>query len=363
MKRILIITSGLTAGGVESLMLNTFGESNPDDFHFSILTYYESPDDWAYKFEEIGCTVLRIHSPGKLGTWKSITEYKRIIQEGNYDIIHCQTGFGCLLPLLANTIAKGKRIFICHSHFDNYPIPTFYKVIERFLFNVIPCKKMACSYGAGYEVYGKSAKFTFLKNGIDSKKFSFNRDVRNEVRKELGVKDTDFVVGTVGRMTYQKNHEFLVNVFAEIHDKTPSKLVLVGDGELRDDIKSQVDRLGLTNDVLFLGKRNDVYRLLQGLDVFIMPTRFEGLSLALLEVECAGLPCLTSDQVPKEAKVTDNFEMLPLEKGNKYWAERALYYKDRERKDGSTAIETAGFDKVSAAKAWLDIYINRIKDF
>lgn len=355
MKKILIITSGLTAGGVESLLLNTIGESDPEEFKFTILSYYEAPYDWKYKFEEIGCEVILIHSPGTLGMVKSFKTFRSIIKKGEYDIIHCQNGFEPF-PLLANLTVEGKRRYICHSHFDNYPLPKWYKRIVRFIFHVVPCTKAACSYGAGYEVFGHNSKFIFLKNGIDSKKFAYNKVVRDEIRNELGLNSNDFVVGTVGRMVYQKNHEFLINTFKIVHDSILSKLVLVGDGELRDNIKKQVDELGLSDSVYFLGKRNDVYRLLQGMDVFIMPTRFEGLSLALLEVQASGLPCLTSDQVPKEAKVADNFEMLSLESGPSFWAERALYYSKEERIDGSGFIEAAGFDKVSAAKAWLNIY-------
>lgn len=356
--KVLIYTNGLTAGGVESLLLNTIGEADKNRYQFDIMSFSEAQSDWAYKFEEAGCTIFYMHSPGKIGIIKSILSCRDFFKKGRYDIIHCQNGFECIIPLIANWSIWGRNAsFICHSHFDNYPFSHLTKSIIRFLFKVFPCKKLACSYGAGYELYGKKSNFMWLKNGIDTSRFAFDEEVRQDVRKELGISADEFVIGTVGRMTYQKNHEFLVRTFDLVIKKhSKSRLVLIGDGELKDDIKKQIEDNKLEDRVLFLGKRNDVNRLLQSLDVFMMPTRFEGLSLALLEVQCSGLPCLTSDRVPSEAKLLDNFEMLPLEKGEAFWAERALSYYGKKRHNGAPSVENAGFDKVTAAKAWLNVY-------
>ena len=356
--RILIYTGALVAGGVESLLLNTISEADKKLYQFDIMTYNNSENDWAYKFEELGCNIHYMQNPAKLGFLQSIITCRKFFKQGNYDIIHSQIGFTSILPLIANaSLSKPKALFICHSHFDNYPFSKVTKAILRWLFKIIPCKKLACSNGAGYELYGKKADFTWLKNGIDTQRFSYNEQIRQEVRKDLGISNDEFVIGTVGRMCYQKNHEFLVKIFDKIVEQhSNSRLILIGDGELRDDIQSQIKGLNLEKKVLFLGKRNDVNRLLQSLDVFIMPTRFEGLSLALLEVQCSGLPCLTSDQVPPEAKILSNFEMLPLEEGELYWAERALSYLNKERKDGVPFVEKAGFDKKTAAQMWLGVY-------
>lgn len=355
---ILIYTNALTAGGVESLLLNTISEADNNNYHFDLMSFSDAPNDWAYKFEEIGCSVYHMSSPGKLGFIKSILECRKFFKQGNYDVIHCQNGFGGIIPLIANFSLVGhKASFICHSHYDNYPFSNMTKKIIRLFFNIIPCKKLACSYGAGYELYGKRSNFIWLKNGIDTSRFSFNEHVRMEVKKELGLSTSEFVIGTVGRMEFQKNHEFLIRLFSIVSQhQHNSRLILIGDGELRGDIKSQVDELKLEDKVMFLGKRNDVYRLLQALDVFIMPTRFEGLSLALLEVQCSGLPCLTSDRVPPEAKILENFEMLPLERGEAFWSDRVLSYIGKKRQDGAPYVRKAGFDKVEAAKAWLGVY-------
>lgn len=356
MKKILIITSGLTAGGVESLLLNIIDEADKNQYKFDILIPKESLDNWEYKFKKYGCNVLRIPRVKNQGYLKAIRAYKKIITVGEYDIVHSQTGFAGVLPMIAGTITKKCKL-ICHSHFDNYQYPKITKIFARILLRFLPCKKLACSYGAGYELYGRRGKFDFVKNGIDSRKFAYNPQLRQEIRAEWGIGKNDFVLGTVGRMQYQKNHEFLVRIFKEVQKRdNNSKLVLIGDGELREDIKKQVEGFGLSDSVMFLGNRNDVYRLLNGMDIFIMPTRFEGLSLALLEVQCAGLPCLTTNVVPKEAKVTEAFHFLSLDLPAEEWADVALKYQNHDRTDGSDAIRASGFDKVTAAETWLAVY-------
>ena len=360
--KILIITSGLTAGGVDTLILNTLSEMNHDKFQIDLLIFNGAKDDWSYKFEKYGCKIIKLPRAREQGFLKSVFTYKKVIERGEYNLIHSHIGFGSVLPVIACALTKDCYA-ITHAHYDDFQVSKSVELVGHILFNIFPCKKLACSYGAGNALYGKGSKFEFIKNGIDSEKFSYDPQIRDVVRKELGLADDCFVVGTVGRMEYQKNHEFLLKIFREIKavDKK-SKLVLVGDGELRTAIQSQVNELKLQEDVVFLGIRNDVYRILQALDVFIMPTRFEGLSLALLEVECSGLPCLTSDVVPREAKVTDNFHFISLSDDPKDWAERALAYRNVERKNGVDMIKNAGFDKKQAAQSWFRVYLDTLDE-
>ncbi|MBP5551477.1 MAG: glycosyltransferase [Bacilli bacterium] len=359
MTKVLIFTSGLSAGGVDNLILNTLNYLDKEKFSIDILVYNTANKEWQYKFEDFGCKILEMESPRKIGVFKAIKIFKTIFDEGNYDIVHAHNGFSNILPVIAASKTKKTKIII-HSHFDNYQnVRGLTKRTGRLVFKMFPCIKLACSNGAGKELYGKHASFLFVKNGIDAKKFSFNEQTRLDKRKELKIEHDDFAVCTVGRMQYQKNHEFLIRVFDEIHKVKPcSKLFLIGDGELRPSIEDQVESLGLSNNVVFLGVRSDVNELLCAMDCFIMPTRFEGLSLALLEVQCSGVPCLTSDVVPLEAKVADNFEFLSLGAGEKVWADRALSYYKANRQDGYQTILDNGFDKSQSARTWYQIYEN-----
>lgn len=355
-KNILIITSGLTAGGVDSLILNVLSEKPNDEYHIDLMIFDDSKNDWQEKFENYGCKVIVNQRARKLGTIKAIKNYKKIFREGGYNIIHSHIGFGSVLPVLACVGLKNVMIAV-HAHFDDYPDSPIIQKLGHIVFKVFPCKKLACSNGAGKALYGEKASFTFVKNGIDSERFSYDEKIREEVRREFNLSSSCFLVGMVGRMDYQKNHDFLLDIFKEIHNLEPnSKLMLVGDGKLHSEIVDKANKLGILNNIIFTGIRGDVYRLLQGMDVFIMPTRFEGLSLALLEVECSGLPCLTTDVVPREVKVDDDFEFLSLSDSAKRWAEDALHYRTYKRKSGSQDIIRSGYDKHECAATWYKIY-------
>ncbi len=141
-----------------------------------------------------------------------------------------------------------------------------------------------------------------------------------------------------------------------------STLVLVGDGPLKHMVVDKVAKLGLSDVVYFLGTRSDVDKLLQGMDVFIMPTRFEGLSLALLEVQCSGLPCLTTDVVPREAKIAANFQFISLNSSSEEWANIALRNINTQRISGDQKVKEFGFDKNTAGKVWYEIYDLMAKD-
>lgn len=355
MNNILIITAGLTAGGVDNLLLNLLEEIDKEQYHIDFLIFDYSRDDWAYKFKKYGSKIYKIDRAHKQGVRKSIGAYRDIIRQGNYKIVHSQIGFGGILPLIACQQIRGCH-FIAHSHFDNYPVHRGIKIVGRFLFHILPCKRLACSMGAGKELYGKHSRFVFLKNGIDVEKYCFSESVQLEERKKLGYKQSDFVIGTVGRIEYQKNYEFMIEMFSYIKKRIPNaKLLLVGDGSLRCEMEKLVAEKKLI-DVRFTGSRNDVDKLLQIMDVFVMPTRYEGLSMSLLEVQASGLPCLTSTCVPKEVKVVKDFHFLDLSKGTDFWAQEAMKYLHYIRKDAKKEIIDAGFDRHSALNRWIDVY-------
>ena len=205
---------------------------------------------------------------------------------------------------------------------------------------------LACSEDAADWLYGDKIskdKIVIIPNSIESDAFKFDDAVRTEYRKKLGYQKTDFVIGHVGRFAYQKNHKFLLEVFKDVAEKNDcAKLLLTGTGELENEIKSATAQYGLENKVQFLGKRDDVNGLMQAMDLFAFPSRFEGLGVVLIEAQAAGLKCIASDQVPHNANITDNVVFLPLDKCK--WAEQIQKYKsDYSRKDMSQKIEDQGF--------------------
>lgn len=191
-----------------------------------------------------------------------------------------------------------------------------------------------------------SPKHHIINNAIQTKDYAFDEAVRNEIRKEYKLEDK-YVIGHVGRFQYQKNHEFLVDVFNE-YLKLDNKavLMLVGQGEGEEAIRQKVADLGMTENVMFMGVRSDVNKLLQAMDIFVLPSHFEGLPLVLVEAQTAGLPCYASkDVITKESDVTGNIEFISLDDGDKKWAQ--IIYdnkKSDDRNKYTQLVIDAGFD-------------------
>ena len=207
------------------------------------------------------------------------------------------------------------------------------------------CSMVASEYFYNENIIN-SPKHHIINNAIQTKDYAFDEAVRNEIRKEYKLEDK-YVIGHVGRFQYQKNHEFLVDVFNE-YLKLDNKavLMLVGQGEGEEAIRQKVADLGMTENVMFMGVRSDVNKLLQAMDIFVLPSHFEGLPLVLVEAQSAGLPCYVSkDVITKESDVTGNIEFISLDDGDKKWAQ--IIYdnkKSDDRNKYTQLVIDAGFD-------------------
>ena len=198
----------------------------------------------------------------------------------------------------------------------------------------IPCKLfathwLACGEAAAINGWGKSAvkkgKVTILPNAINPERFKFNESARREIRAKHGIDEDDFVVGHVGRFYPQKNHEFLINVFSELHkQRANAKLLLLGDGPLQEKIRQEVETLGLTGSVIFAGLQKDPALFYSAMDVFAFPSLWEGLGIALLEAQYNGLPCVVSDVVPKEVEVSNGITRVNLNTSTQEWTKVLL---------------------------------------
>jgi glycosyltransferase involved in cell wall biosynthesis len=181
----------------------------------------------------------------------------------------------------------------------------------------------ACSEKAGRWLYGEKT-FTIINNGIPVEKFLFNKTERDRIRKKLNC-EKNKVIGHVGHFSYQKNQEFLIKIFTEIYKKDNSyRLLLVGDGDFRDKIEEAAVKNGVKDAVIFYGETFNVSEPLQAMDIFVFPSRFEGLGMAVIEAQAAGLPCIVSDAVPNVAKITKQMEYVSLEDPLEVWVNKIL---------------------------------------
>ena len=186
----------------------------------------------------------------------------------------------------------------------------------------VPCKLfathwLACGEAAAIDGWGKNAvakgKVTILPNAIDPERFKFSESARCEIRKQYGIKDDDFVIGHVGRFYPQKNHNFLIDVFSEVHKQKPNaKLLLLGDGPLQEKIREKTEILDIAESVVFAGLQKDPAPFYSAMDVFAFPSLWEGLPLTLVEAQYSGLPCMVSEHVTKEVEISSRLKCLPL---------------------------------------------------
>ena len=234
---------------------------------------------------------------------------------------------------LISAVLGGAKLRIAHSH-NTTSSNDKLSILLRPILNNLSNVRIACGIDAGKWMFGKK-KFILLKNGIDMKKYKFDIKIREEVRSELNL-DGTLVIGHVGSFNYQKNHHKLIEVFREMKKiRDDIKLLLVGDGEERKNIEKLLDKYGIKDNVIMYGISNEVPRLMHAMDVFVMPSRFEGLPCVLIEAQSLGLPCIVSNKISIESKFGENIQYFDLNESNKVWADAILNIDKNNRKKNS----------------------------
>lgn len=255
---------------------------------------------------------------------------------------------------------NGVRFTIAHAHSASQDKNLKYliKVLAKKNIKKYSDKMFACGEEAGKWMF-ETDNFEVLNNAIDTDLYTYNKEKADKVKKEFGI-ENKFVVGHVGRFNYPKNHKFIIDVFNEIQKvREDSVLMLVGDGDLRHEIEQKVQDLGFSDKVIFTGVRSDVNDLMQGMDVFLFPSLYEGLPVTMVEAQASGLKCIISDKVPLECKMTENIVVVKLEESPQKWAEEVLKYEKYERKNTKEEIVKANFDIKANAKYLQEFYLNK----
>ena len=368
--KVLFFVDRLRVGGIQRLLVDLLNE-------FALL---EQPcelllldDGERYELEdELRSSGVIMH---KLeGIWvrrpADYLHYQRAVRQffhehHDYCAVHVNSG-PKNYPILKYAARWDIPVRIAHAH--NTGFQTSSKA-ERMLGNVLKypmCRyancHLACSENAGAWLFGKqwvkNGKVIVLSNGIRPRNFAFDAEMRQRVRAAWGVGEDVLVVGHVGRFTTQKNHKFLLKVFAEVHRRVPaSVLVLVGTGELEDAMRHKVDEMGLSKAVRFLGFHTDVANLMQGMDVFLIPSLYEGFMIAGIEAQAAGLPCVFSDTITRESRILDAVAYLPLAASPARWAETAISLAGSAKREGAwRMLADKGFDVSTMAKCLVEVY-------
>lgn len=363
----------LSNGGQEAFIMNTYRNIDKSKIQFDFFTPYYCEEKWiSEEIKRLGGKLYT--SNNKFNTKKVkkifIDECKKFLNNNKYDIVHIHSGSLFALTYGAKIARKsGAQKVIVHAHAtgkNNFKYRII-KLISNFVIVKYATDYFACSHYVAKWKFPKKIvkqkKYEVIKNGIELKKYKFSENIREKYREDLSVKEK-FVVGNVGRLSKEKNHIFLIEVFNEIYKKNKDAVLLLVGGGCEDaagafqkNIKNKVEEYSLENVVHFLGSRNDVYNVLQAMDVFVFPSLYEGLGIVAIEAQASGLITICSENVPEEANLTKLFKKIDLSKGPDYWANEILKYKEVKRNDKTLEIKKMGYDATDCVKKLEKIYL------
>lgn len=324
--RVLQVVPNMQKGGLENLIMNIYRNIDKDKIQFDFLVHYNKYFEFYDEIQKLGGKIYIFPLMDDKNVFKYIHELNKFFKNHKeYRIIH---GHMASIGFLYLYIAKKNNIpvRIAHSHGASH-LKTLKGYIKNFLFKFfkIPANYyMACSSDSGKYMFGEKIKFDFIPNAIDVKKYKFDNNVRKNYRKKLGISSDEFVIGNIGRFNLQKNHKFLVESFFEFQKKVPnSRLLLIGEGELLDEIKNYAKKIGINNKIIFTGGVSDTWNYYNVMDVFALPSLFEGLPVVGVEAQANGLEFLLADNVTSEVIINKNVNKIEIDSINK-WVE-ALY--------------------------------------
>lgn len=322
MIRVLQCVNIMDRAGLETMLMNYYRCIDRTQIQFDFLTHRKEIGQYETEIESLGGRVYhapRLYPQNYPDYFKWMKQF--FTEHPEYKIVHSHIDSMSYMPLLAAKKA-GIPVRIAHSHNTNIPLDYKYLLKQYFRANInnVCNYRLACGVEAGKFLFGKES-FTVIPNAIKPEKFLYDECVRNSKRKELNL-GNDLVVGHVGRFSIQKNHKLLISVFRELlRLHSNSKLLLVGNGELENKIKAEVNKAGIQDKVIFLENRSDVNEIYQAMDVFVMPSLFEGIPVVGIEAQFASLPCIFSNKVPNEVCFTDLCSFVDLKQSPKEWAD------------------------------------------
>lgn len=343
--------------------MNIYRNIDRSEVQFDFLTHGKGENYFEEEIKNLGGKIYRVPFIKDYKKYrKQIGEILRENQE-KYKTIHIHATYA--MSYFDAKLAKKHNIsnIIVHSHSANTNVKRR-KIVQNILKNKIANVanyQLACSKEAAQWMFSKEeidkGQYKIIKNGIYVENYRFEAKIREEIRKELQIQN-DFVIGHVGRLSAAKNHRFLLEIFREIANKEKNvKLLLVGDGELKEQIKQKAKELGILKKVIFAGNSEKVEQLLQAMDVFVFPSLFEGFGLAVLEAQTTGLPCFLANHITKEVDVTNLVEFISLKETPQYWARKILDKKNVKRENKVEYVKKQKYDIKDIAKELEEFYI------
>lgn len=352
--KILQFAIASSQGGYTQYVTNIWRSMNKDKIHFDFVTFSKTID-FAEEFIRSSCKVHQISVYPEEDLQRFIDEFEKVLDCG-YDIIEIHTSFW--KNTIVEQLAKERNVkAIVHAHSTGISKARNAEEEKRLLEKHLKIKAnlsenladyyFACSESAADWLFGgviPAEKVQIIHNTIDTSRFAFNRVIRQQMREALRL-EGKFVLGHVGRLERVKNQGFLIEILAEINKQIENTvLLMVGDGSQKEYLKKKAEFFGVSDAVIFVGKKTDTERYYQAMDIFLLPSLMEGVALVLLEAQCSGLKCLCSEGIPEEGIVTDKIQRLPL-CDREQWVEEIIKETGiHGREDESNYIKKQGYD-------------------
>lgn len=370
MKRVLVTgASNIGKAGVATILYNWGQNFDENVITYDYLAQRGLPEK---EFQEkIATKGGKIHVPENLkgnkikrtlGLMKWIYN---VIKENDFDIVHVNSDSAYLAAIYIYLAKKaGNRNIITHSHSTMIDdLNGFRRGVKKLLHYICrnyvrknSIEKLACSKEAGKWMF-KNDKTVTIPNGVDLERFKFNEEDRNNYRSSLGI-ENKFVIGCVGRLSYPKNYIFSIQIFEEILKiNENSVFLIIGDGPDRARLENYIKENDLQEKCIMLGNRNDVEKLMSCMDVFLLPSRFEGLGIVYIEAQASGLPTFASDKVPEEAFVSDLIKMCKLSDSAEYWAKEILEASKIGRRNVIEKLDKTGYSIKGASMILQKVYL------
>lgn len=371
-KILYVFAEPFKSGGQEAFAINVYKNIDHSKFSIDLFTPYEFSNQNMKNILKDEDSIIHydMNFDGKERKINYIIAINRFFKsmQKKYDIIHFNSGSSFALALGAkfakkNTTAK----IILHSH------ATGINSMKHSIINVLSksnYKKadmfFGCSKSAGIFRFGNkivnSKKFAVINNGIDINKFKFNKKIRENFRKKYNISNEMIVIGNVGRLSTEKNQVFLLDVFKKINQKNKKTILfIIGEGDEEERLKSYSKKINISNNVVFLGKKENIENYYQMFDTFVFPSLYEGLGISAIEAQTSGLICFVSEFIPNETMITKKIHKLCIKNGASFWANEILYTLRNSNKDRDNEYEVvkySGFDITDSIKKLEKIYYN-----
>ncbi len=360
MIRVLQVIGALGYAGVESMVMNYYRHMNRELIQFDFVTCSQTPERYDEEIKGLGGKIYRLPSRAK-HPFRYMIRLKEVIKENKYKIVHIHQNSASMSMDAFSAKLCGVRAIIGHSHNTRCNILWQHYLLKPFV-SLLVTDRFACSREAGVWVFSKR-QVSVVRNAVDTKLFSFNETKRKEYRALLKAEEETKVLLFVGRLDEQKNVIRLIEIFHAFSEiNSNSILVVVGEGSLKNKMILKAKELKIQNQVVFLGVRDDVNKLMFAADIFILPSLFEGLGIVCVEAQAAGLPCVVSENVPCPDIAGRKVE-IALDEQNEVWGKKLNNLKLEKRNGLKNQVVESGYDIETEAQKLCKFYKKALKRY